>query len=160
MGGADYLWMLLRRKYRCSEWVGEMACVAALWTTAIRILIVQLLFLGGGLVDGLSTVPSTVNGTGKVAAPENTENVRIYCEVTSSPGNVVTTTWRIGPAGMQRTFIDFGAPAFANFMVVEALQTNFTILSFERNLDMMELECTAGFGTDPDTAVFTLRIIG
>ena len=127
--------------------------MARRWLSVVMLVVM----LSGDRVAGLSTIPPTVNGTGVVAAPENTANVSVYCLVTDSMGDPATTTWRIGSPGPPRLLI---TSSNTNFMISGVLETNLTIVSFERALNMVELECTTGFGTDPDMAVFTLRIIG
>ena len=132
----------------------QLRLMETLWLPVVGMLIVSLF---GDQVAGLSTIPSTVNGTGVVAAPENTTNVGVYCSVTDSMGNPATTSWRIGSPGPPRALI---TSSFTNFMITGLLQPNLTIVSFGRALNMVELECTIGFGSNPDMAVFILRIIG
>ena len=125
---------------------------------ALLCLVLALQF--GGHVNGFSTDPPTENGgTAVVAALENATNVSVYCEVTFE-GTTVNTGWYLTEKGGTRQQILFAQPSAANFFT-SGFQSNLTILSFGRNLDMGVLDCNNNFqGANRQSAFFLLRIIG
>ena len=89
-------------------------------------------------VTALVTDPPVENGgTVTVAAPENTPNVTILCEVTDANNMTIGTTWiHVTPTRQQ---IFAGNPLFETLPFPFA---NLTIRSFVQSLDETTLECS------------------
>ena len=109
-------------------------------------------------VTGLSTDPSVENGgTVVLPATENATNVFVFCQV-SFQGTPAVTQWFLTLNEGTRNTITSG-PSFE--ITGGSIQTNLTVVSFSRDLDMAILECNNGFVSPNDeTAFFLLRIIG
>ena len=128
---------------------------------AVGLLGLGLVLQFGDYITGFSTDPPTENGgTAVVAALENATNVSVFCAFlfpgTTTP---LTTAWYLTEQGGTRHQILFGLPSAANYFTT-GFQTNLTILSFGRNLDMGVLECNNNLDSNNEIAYFMLRIIG
>ena len=111
-------------------------------------------------VRSFSTNPAVENGgTAVVVAPENAANVTVFCEVTfGDGGSVRNSLWFLTLKNGARERVRFDSEP--NFDT-SVLQSNFTILSFDANLDMATLECTNNLiPPNNQTVYFILRTIG
>ena len=122
-------------------------------------LVLSIASLLGDLVTGLITDPFVENGgTVVLPATENATNVSVFCQVSFQGGTQTLTQWHLTMKGGMREVLAAG-PSIQ--LTGGTLQTNLTIVSFSRDLDMAILECDNGFdGPNEETAFFLLRIIG